>query len=137
MIRWTFIAILMAASIVRSIERPSVLNWIVSLVWTAFVVVGARTFLRERHGTLRIGASHLDVDEQLVVPMDCISDCAETPVGISIQHGGQGEPSSFELRRHDFTLSDWQAVTSLVFERVRTCSPQARIRTIQDPPDGA
>lgn len=139
---WFFLAVFMTREIARAFTQPSTLNTILlvicSLVTVCVFVLHLckpdqppTFYLSETHAGF--GNPHRD---RSAVPFHSVTQCIESPSSLQLVHESISVPLGIELRRHDFAIEDWETLTNLLIEKVRSQAPRARIKTLLDPPEG-
>ena len=141
MILWVVQAILVTNGIARTFTQPSAFNIVLYVTLIIFMVITLiihfckpdappTFFISETHAGY--GNPHRAPS---AVPFASVTECIESPSGLSLVHEPISVPVGIDLRRHDFAIEDWNTLTSLVIQRVRDHSPHARVRTLLDPPE--
>lgn len=141
MILRIFQMIVVSNGIARTFTHPSTLNTVilvVFIIFTAFTLiihfckpdVPPTFFISETHAGF--GNPHRAPS---AVPFASVTQCIESPSGLSLVHDSISVPLGIDLRRHDFAIGDWETLTSLLIQRVREHAPNARVRTLLDPPE--
>ena len=141
MILWIFQAIVVSNGIARTFTHPSTLN---TVLLVAFIIFFAFTLIihlskPDAPPTFFVSETHAGYGNPhrapSAVPFASVTDCIETPSGLSLVHDSISVPLGIDLRRHDFAIEDWETLTSLVIQRVRKHAPRARVSTLLDPPE--